>query len=226
MESRLESYQNKLIEKSLPLSERVVEAFYAHPRHLFVPEYLPHKAYEDRALSIYEKEPYRSTISQPSFVLRILDLMELEPGQKVYELGAGSGWNTALLAYLVGPSGQVISTEIIPEIAERAQKILRDRNVTNAMVLNRDGFEGAISEGPFDRIIFTAGSAEFPEKLFSSLKENGLMVFVRERGGSEDELLEVIRKKDGHAEVKISIPCQFVPVVRKKESHLEDGILE
>lgn len=226
MESRLESYQNALIEKSLPLSERVVEAFYAQPRHLFIPEYFPHKAYEDRALLIYEKEPYISTISQPSFVLRILDMMELEQGQKVYELGTGSGWNTALLAYLVGPSGQVISTEIIPEVAARAKKVLKERRVTNAKVLNVDGFEGAAHEGPFDRIIFTAGSSEFPEKLFASLKENGLMVFVRERGTGEGELLEVIRKKDGKPEVKISIPCQFVPVVRKKESHLDDGILE
>ncbi len=221
--------QNALIKKSLPLSERVVEAFYAAPRHLFIPEYSLEKAYQDQALTIYKKPPFVSTISQPSFVLRILDLLELSEGQKVFELGTGSGWNTALLAFLVAPRGFIITTEIVPELAERAQKILEERHIENVKILNTDGFDGVSDEGFFDRIIFTAGSEEFPEKLFKMLKPDGLMVFVRQRPG-DGEFLELIRKKDERADVKISIPCSFVSVVREKEirdkeSRHQDGTL-
>ncbi|MDG0816009.1 protein-L-isoaspartate O-methyltransferase family protein [Bdellovibrio svalbardensis] len=230
MDSRLDTYQNALLKKSLPLSERVVEAYYAYPRHLFLTEYSHEEAYEDDPLSIFEKPPFVSAASQPSLVLRILDLMEFAEGQRVFELGSGSGWNAALISYLIGKSGQLITTEIIPEVAQRAQKILRERHVTNVKVLNVDGFDGLSAEGPFDRIILTAGSTEFPLKLFNSLNEGGLMAFVHKRVGFGD-FLELIKKHDHKPEVKISIPCNFESVVRdngiakNKESRLQDGTL-
>lgn len=216
MEPRLELYQSELIKKSLPLAEKVVEAFYAYPRHLFIPEYSLEKAYEDHPLLLFEKPPFVSTISQPSFVLRILDMMELAEEQRVFELGAGSGWNTALLSHLVGASGEVVSTEIIPEVAKRAQSILQKLKIKNVKVLNCDGFEGAKEEGLFERIIFTAGTKEFPQKLFEKLQEDGLMVVVRKNDFGGD-VLELIQKKAQRAEVKISIPCSFVSVIRSKE---------
>ena len=220
----MEQYQDSLLTRSLPLSERVVEAFYRYPRHLFVPEYSMEEAYLDQPLLLYQRAPYVSTISQPSFVLRILDMLSIEPGNHVFELGTGSGWNTALLSYLAGDEGLVISTEIIPELAERARKILTEMKVTNARVFSGDGFEGSQLGAPYDRIVFTAGSSEMPERVFNLLKEEGLMVYVQSQEGTYD-LLYLVQKKDGKPHILRSIPCRFVPVIRNKESRLDNGTL-
>lgn len=217
----LEQLQSSVVEKALPLSEKVLEAFYEYPRHTFLPEYSPEQAYGDRPLLLYDRTPFISTISQPSFVLKILDLLKIEPGHKIFELGSGSGWNTSLLSYLVGKEGKVVSMEIIPEMATRAQKALEERHIHNALVVCGDGFEGSVVEAPYDRIIFTAGSTEFPDKLFAQLIEGGWMVYVHKKEGQD--VLEVIQKREGHSHVMQSIPCYFVPVVRSKESRPLDG---
>ncbi|WII73646.1 fibrillarin-like rRNA/tRNA 2'-O-methyltransferase [Bdellovibrio sp. 22V] len=222
MASQIELYQENVIKKALPLSEKVVEAFYHHPRHLFVPEYSIAEAYSDHPLLLFERSPLLSTISQPSFVLKILDMLQLESGHKVFELGTGSGWNTALMAHIVGDTGKVISVEVIPEMAKRATDMLKQFHVKNAVVLEGDGFEGYQIESPYDRAIFTAGSREFPEKLFEQLKEGGRMVFVRETHLGYDSL-ELIEKKNGVVDVISAVPCSFVSVIRKKESRLQDG---
>lgn len=218
----MEQYQDLLLKKSLPLSEQVVEAYYRYPRHLFVPEYTLQEAYEDAPLLLYKKGAFVSTISQPSFVMRILDMLQLAPGHKVFELGAGSGWNTALMSYIVGPQGKVVSSEIIPEVADRARGVLDRMRITNAKVFTGDGFEGYEQEAPYDRIIFTAGSAEMPDKIFAQLKEDGLMVFVRKQERKAD-MLQLIKKSHGEQQILNSIPCSFVTVNRGSESRLQDG---
>ncbi|MGE5086157.1 MAG: protein-L-isoaspartate O-methyltransferase family protein [Bacillota bacterium] len=220
----MERYQDSLLKKSLPLSERVVEAYYRFPRHVFIPEYPIEEAYEDRALLIYQQAPYVSTISQPSFVLRILDMLKIEPGSHVFELGTGSGWSTALLSYLVGEEGTVTSTEIIRPLAERARELFEQMKVSNVKIFAGDGFEACEVGGPYDRIIFTASSSEIPEKIFRSLKEGGLMVYVQNREGGSDLLL-LIKKEDGNPHVLRTIPCHFFPAIRNKESRLQDGTL-
>ncbi|WP_413575096.1 protein-L-isoaspartate O-methyltransferase family protein [Bdellovibrio sp. HCB290] len=220
----MEQFQDLLLKRSLPLSEQVVEAYYRYPRHLFVPEYTLQEAYEDTPLLLYKNGNFVSTISQPSFVMRILDMMQLAPGHKVFELGAGSGWNTALISYIVGPEGKVISSEIIPAVADRARGILDQMRITNAKVFTGDGFEGYEPEAPFDRVIFTAGSFEMPQKLFAQLKEDGLMVFVKKQEKKND-MLQLIKKTQGQMQVLNSIPCSFVTVNRSLGSHLQDGTL-
>ena len=139
-------YQQQLLEQArrayqeTPLSDATVKAYLATPRHLFVTRYREHgnrewyevrdenlhehlaTLYADRPLTLFgdDDSSVPSTISQPSFVLRMLDLLQLESGHRVFELGAGSGWNAALIAQLVGESGSVHSLEIIPEIGRRA----------------------------------------------------------------------------------------------------------
>jgi protein-L-isoaspartate(D-aspartate) O-methyltransferase len=218
----MEQYQDLLLKKSLPLSEQVVEAYYRYPRHLFVPEYTVQEAYEDAPLLLFKRGTYVSTISQPSFVMRILDMLQLHPGHKVFELGAGSGWNTALMSYIVGPGGRVVSSEIIPEIADRARGILDQMRITNAKVFTGDGFDGYEQESPYDRIIFTAGSSEMPEKIFAQLKEDGLMVFVQ-KNEKKSDMLQLIKKVNGQQQILNSIPCSFVAVNRESESRLQDG---
>ncbi|XGC79787.1 protein-L-isoaspartate O-methyltransferase [Bdellovibrio bacteriovorus] len=220
----LQSLQKNLIRISQPLSSKVEEAFYKYPRHEFIPEYSLPEAYLDRPLTLWDKPPYASTISQPSFVLRILEYLKLEKGHKVFELGTGSGWNTALMAHLVGEQGQVVSVEVIPELALRAEKIVKKLKIKNIKIFAGDGFEGYEPDAPYDRAIFTAGSAEFPEKLFNQLKEGGRMVFVHEAHFGYD-LLEVIEKINGEPVIQETVPCSFVSVVRKKESRLNNGTL-
>lgn len=211
----LDHYQKSVLKRALPLSEKVVEAFYNQPRHLFVPEYTIEEAYEDHPLVLFSHPPYISTISQPSFVLRILDLLKLEPGHKVFELGTGSGWNTALIADIVGAQGKVVSVEVIPELARRADQVLQQRDLKHITVKAGDGFDGDLANGPYDRVIFTAGSTEFPQKVFEQLKESGWMVFVRKTAGAPD-MLELIHKVESQPHVVTSVPCSFVCVVREK----------
>ncbi len=141
-----EKYQKQLLEQAqaiyheTPFSEATQKAYLETPRHQFVRRYRrwgvkewnevnednleEHLAtlYSDRALVLFgdDDDDVPSTISQPSFVLRMLDMLQLEPGQKVFELGTGSGWNAALMGHLVGPEGCVYSLELIPEMAQRA----------------------------------------------------------------------------------------------------------
>jgi Protein-L-isoaspartate carboxylmethyltransferase len=231
--TQLELYQNLIIKKALPLHEKVIEAFYAYPRHQFIQRYRPAgwnewvdveadgidhnlgELYEDHPLLLFEKGTHISTISQPSFVLKIIDLIDLKPGMKVFELGTGSGWTSALMSHIVGPTGKIVTTEIIPEMAERAKKAQSQfpELAENVEIRCEDGFEGVAEQGPYDRIVFTAGAKEFPHKLFMQLKEQGLMVFVQNRA-TESDLLEVIRKNDGKVEIMFSQPCTFVSVNR------------
>ncbi len=220
----LSKLQRTLIRKAQPLTSRTEDAFHKYPRHLFVPEYSLSEAYADHPLLIFEQYPYVSTISQPSFVLKILDSLEIEKGHKIFELGTGSGWNAALMSELTGPTGLVVSSEVIPEVAQRAQKILGKLNIVNVKVLSHDGFEGHIEDSPYDRIIFTAGSEEFPSRLFDQLKEGGRMAFVRQRP-HESDLLEILLKEKYHWKVLSTTPCSFVSVIRKKETRSEGGAL-
>ena len=127
--------QNRRLFHKTPISQATERAFLATPRHLFVKRYrewgttdwrqvtaenleqhLP-TLYADRPLLLFGDDDSNvlSTISQPSFVLRMLDMLRLQPGQTVFELGAGSGWNAALMGHLVGPDERVFSLELIPE---------------------------------------------------------------------------------------------------------------
>lgn len=214
--------QKMIIQKAQPLSPEIEKAFYKYPRHLFVPEYSLMAAYSDHPLLLYENAPFTSTISQPSFVLQILQRLQIQPGHKVFELGTGSGWNAALMSALVGPTGKVITSEVIPEVANRAKKFLALLKVPQVQVISGDGFEGYPEEAPYDRVIFTAGSAEFPDKLFSQLKDGGLMIFVRQRDLDAD-MLEVLRKDGKQWSLISSTPCQFVSVNRPQKKTRTDG---
>jgi protein-L-isoaspartate(D-aspartate) O-methyltransferase len=216
--------QKMIVQKAQPLSPEIEKAFFKYPRHLFVPEYSVTAAYSDRPLLLWDKEPFTSTISQPSFVLQILKKLEIKPGQKIYELGTGSGWNAALMSALVGEHGKVVTSEVIPEIAARAEKFFKELNVPNVHLISGDGFEGYPEEAPYDRVIFTAGSTEFPEQLFAQLKDGGLMIFVRQRE-FESDMLELLRKDGKQWTLLSAAPCQFVSVNRKKKTRSDSGSL-
>ena len=150
-------------------SEPVLKAFLAVPRELFVdPSYLD-QSYSDHPLPIGCEQ----TISQPTTVMLMLQLLELLPGQRVLEIGAGSGYNAALLAEL---SGVVVTVERHKQLVKIAQDNLKQAGYEDVIVVNGDGKQGYASEGPYDRIMVTAAAYQVPQKLKDQLSIGGLLV--------------------------------------------------
>ena len=235
-----EKYQRQLLEKAksiyaeTPLSEATQKAYLATPRHQFVKRYRrwgvkewsevnennlnEHLStlYSDRALILFgdEDDDVPSTISQPSFVLRMLDMLKLERGQKVFELGTGSGWNAALIGNLVAPDGCVYSLELIPEMAQTAAATMDALGIKNVNVIEGDGGEGYAAGAPYDRAIFTAGAYDLPHQFFEQIKEGGLLLIVIKSGGGGDTLF-LLQKEREHFESLEGMPCGFVQMKGK-----------
>jgi protein-L-isoaspartate(D-aspartate) O-methyltransferase len=167
--------------------------------------------YANRALTLFgnDDDHIPSTISQPSFVLRMLDMLQLQPGHTVFELGAGSGWNAALMGYLVGPTGHVYSLEIIPEVAQIARDTIAALGIKNVHSIAADGGEGYAGGAPYDRVIFTAGTYDLPHHFYTQMKNGGLLLAVIKNAGGGDHLF-LLRKTADHFESLASMPCGFV----------------
>jgi len=142
------------------------------PRHLFVPPHLVKYAYDDSPLPI----GHGQTISAPHMVAMMTELLELEEGQKILEIGTGSGYQAAILAEIVGEKGLVVSVEYVPELAKNAYRILKSLGYNNVLVVIFDGSLGFPILKPYDRIIVTCASPRFPEHLIKQLKPEGTMV--------------------------------------------------
>jgi protein-L-isoaspartate(D-aspartate) O-methyltransferase len=236
----VETYQQQLLDQAqhiyyeTPLSDATQRAYFATPRHLFVPRYrvwgshswhevrndnlAEHLAtlYNDRPLILFgdDDDTIPSTISQPSFVLRMLDMLQIQPGHTIFELGAGSGWNAALLGQLVGSGGHVYSLEIIPEVARTAAETIVLLGIQNVSIINADAGEGYSSGAPYDRAIFTAGTYDLPLHFYDQLKDGGLLLIVIKNEGGGDNLF-LLRKHNDHFESLESQPCGFVQLTGK-----------
>jgi protein-L-isoaspartate(D-aspartate) O-methyltransferase len=226
--------QARATSRETPLSAATERAYLETPRHLFVSKYrqwgspnwhdIGLENVNEHAAALYADQPLIlagdddqhliSTISQPSFVLRMLDLLQLEPGHCVFELGAGSGWNAALLGYLVGTNGRVISVEIVPEVAAMAMAAVDAINRPQVRIVVGDGGEGFSDAGPYDRAIFTAGTYDVPQAFFTQVKDGGLLLTVVKNVGGGDNLF-VLRKTAGHFESIDSMNCGFVQLAGK-----------
>jgi len=150
--------------------EDVINALAAVPRHRFVPEEIRDRAYQDTALPI----GYGQTISQPSLVALMTELLELEPGDRVLEIGTGSGYQAAILAEM--GYVEVYSIEIVPELFTRGTAVLMDLGYTDVKTKQADGYYGWEDYAPFDAIIVTAAPDHLPAPLAAQLAEGGVMV--------------------------------------------------
>lgn len=164
------------------MSERVRAAFDAVPRAGFLPSHQRRYADQDRPLPI----GHGVTNSQPSTVRSMLELLDARPGERVLDVGAGSGWTTALLAHLVGPDGEVVGVERVPELVDLARE--RGLPVREAT----PGVLGWPAGAPYDRILVSADASELPGQLVEQLAPGGVMV-VPVRG----DMLRVIAGEDG-----------------------------
>ncbi|SFV77814.1 Protein-L-isoaspartate O-methyltransferase [hydrothermal vent metagenome] len=160
---------NKLQKNKLIKDDKVLQAFQAIPREMFVLEDSIEQAYYDGPLSI----GYRQTISQPTTVLTMVDALELKKTDKVLEIGAGSGYEAAILSQL---SDQVYSVEIVPELVSFAKTNLTKAKVKNVEVIQWDGGLGYDKQAPYDKIIVSAACDKIPEALIDQLVEGGILV--------------------------------------------------
>ena len=182
----------------------VLDAMRATPRHLFVPTPYRFMAYEDHPLPI----GYGQTISQPYIVALMTELLDPRPGDRVFEVGTGSGYQAAVLARIVK---EVYTIEIVPELARRASDLLRQLGYRNVFVREGDGYKGWPEKTPFDRIILTAAPAEVPKTLTDQLKTGGRL--VAPVGEGIQQLMVMRKRNDGSLECQASIPVRFVPMV-------------
>jgi protein-L-isoaspartate(D-aspartate) O-methyltransferase len=183
----------------------VLKAMSRVPRHLFVPQEIQRLAYEDRPLPIGLEQ----TISQPYIVAFMTEALGVLPQHRVLEIGTGSGYQAAVLSGLVE---EVLSIEIVPELAERARRTLAANSYKNVQVRTGNGYLGWPERAPFDRIIVTAAPPEIPGALVDQLAVGGRMVVPV--GTSSQELVVVSKTAQGVTEER-TIPVRFVPMVKK-----------
>lgn len=194
-------------------SEKVYKAMLRVPRELFVPPDYRDLAYDDRPLPI----GHGQTISAPSIVAYMTELLDLDVGMKVLEVGTGSGYQAAVLAEIVAPSyvekqywGHVYSIERIEALADLARRNLEKAGYNNSVsVIVGDGSKGYVEEAPYDRIIVTAAAPKIPEPLIEQLKPGGKLVIPV--GGVWDQTLYLVEKAiDGRVKKKPTLPVLFV----------------
>ena len=185
---------------------RVESAIQKVPRHNFVPESLKNQAYENSPLPIIEKQ----TISQPSVVSRMTEWLDLKEGQKVLEIGSGSGWQSAILANIVG-NGKIFTVERHAKLASFAKKNLEKLGIKNVTIIHGDGNLGLPEESPFDRIMITAACKKIPDALLHQLSLDGLL--IAPVGDDIQSLILLKKTSKGFVEIKNQKGYVFVPLL-------------
>lgn len=176
-------------------SERLEEAIRSMDRRYFVSNGLLESVYADYPLPI----GHGQTISQPSTVVLMTQALDVKKGQKVLEVGAGSGWQAALLGYLVGSEGKVYTIEINQWLKEFAENNIEKMGQKNVRIIEGDGSKGYEKEAPYDRIMVTAAAREVPKPLKKQLKTKGKMVIPL--GGSFSQQVMALRKEKGRLRI-------------------------
>jgi len=184
--------------------ERVLSAMENIRRHLFVRKDLQDVAYDDRALPTGEGQ----TISQPYMVALMTELLELKGGERVLEIGTGSGYQSSLLSVL---ALEVFTVERVDSLAESAKDLLKEHGYLNVHVLTGDGTLGLPEYAPFDAIIVTAAAPKIPDVYISQLKTGGRLVIPV--GDKLSQVLYLIRKTPSGVEKSTSTSCVFVPLI-------------
>jgi len=188
------------------LGRPVLDALRRVPRHRFVPEAAQADAYRDRPLPI----GHEATISAPTIVALMTELLDVRPEHRVLEVGTGSGYQAAVLSGLVR---EVYSIEIVEPLARSAAGRLQALGFANVSVRAGDGYAGWPEHAPFDRIIVTAAAPHVPQPLVDQLRPGGRMVIPVGRGDSE-QLMLIVKDGRGRVSRRAILPVRFVPLVR------------
>lgn len=152
---------------------------------------------------------FRQTNSQPTTVKRMLEWLDAKPGDKVLDVGSGSGWTTALLSSIIGPKGIVFAVEIIPELLKLGESNCKKLRIQNAkfIIAKRNSY-GLTDQAPFDRILVSASANTLPIELLDQLQTDGKMVIP-----VQNDILEITKRSDGEHEMIVHSGFIFVPLV-------------
>lgn len=191
--------------------EAVIDAMHAVPRHAFVPEGMRDAAYENTPLPI----GHGQTISQPTIVGRMTAMAEVEPGEKVLEIGTGSGYQAAVLAEI---TDSVWSIEIIPELAARARTRLNRLGYDEVVTKQGDGYFGWPEHAPYDAVVVTAAPTHIPPPLVEQLAPGGRMVIPVGPPFRTQQLMLVRKEEDGTVRKRAVAAVRFVPFQRGEEA--------
>jgi len=206
----LEKLVNNLVDEGYLKTSRIIDAFRKIDRIDFVPENLKNEAYVNAPLPI----GYGQTISQPLTVAFMLELLEPKTGDKILDVGSGSGWQTALLAEITGKNGKVFGVEIVPELKEFGEKNVEKYGFIStgvAKIILGNGSLGLKNEAPFDKIIAGAMATAIPRELLDQLKIGARLVMPQ--GGS---VWLIIKKSQDKFEEHEYPGFAFVPLVERK----------
>src|SRR4051812_35532868 len=193
--------------------ERVLRAMERVPRHEFIPESLSADAYADMPLPIGSGQ----TISQPYIVAAMLEALDVRSSDRVLEIGAGSGYMTALLCEL---AAEVFGVERHEPLADRARGVLQMLGCRNVQIVVADGSMGYPKAAPYDRIIASAAAPLIPPALIEQLSDGGRMVIPV--GPSHAQQLQLVRKKGGETNITMLDPCRFVPMIGESAYHAQE----
>jgi len=189
------------------IREEILKVIEKVDRKDFISEKNFNEVYEDHPLSI----GYGQTISQPYTVAFMLQKLELKKGDKVLEIGTGSGWNAALISYIIGEEGKIYSVEIVKELAEKAKEKLK--NYKNIVVLNTDASHGLAEYAPYNKIILTAAPKKIAEEFKEQLADEGIL--LAPVGEYTQKLIKLTKKKNKFTETENG-DFIFVPLVSEK----------
>jgi protein-L-isoaspartate(D-aspartate) O-methyltransferase len=202
-ERRTQMIARQLVARGIT-DRRVLEAMARVPRHRFVRPDLAAEAYADHPVSIGAGQ----TISQPYMVARMTELCRLEGHERVLEVGAGSGYQSAVLAEL---AGRVFAVEIIPELGARARRLIHELGYRNVEIECFDGTHGWPQRSPFDAILVAAGAPQVPPLLPAQLADGGRLVIPV--GRREDQRLLCVTRNGEEYETQVDTACRFVDLV-------------
>lgn len=199
-----EDLMSRLKDETQVITTKELEsAFTSIDRADFVPEDYKVEAYEDYALPI----GFDQTISQPTTIAFMLELLNLEKGNEVLEVGFGSGYVVALLSKIVGPQGKIYGVEIIPELVKIATDNLKKYNFTNVVIQEAGDDLGLTAHSPFDRILVSAAAEEIPQELLTQLASPGVLVMP-----VQNSIIQVVKTADGKISKREFPGFQFVPL--------------
>lgn len=204
-----ESLINYLIRNGVLKTESIINAFLKIDRKNFIREENYFEAYVDYPLPI----GYGQTISQPWTVAFMLELLQPEEGNKILDIGFGSGWTTSLLAQIVGEKGKVYGIEIIPEIFEFGKKNIEKYNFLKKKIVELkrgDGSRGWKEHSPFNKILVSATTDQIPEDLIIQLNINGILVIPYKEG-----IKQIFKKENNELDEKYYFGFNFVPLINE-----------